>query len=857
MPNEETSQIVTVNSNLKSIFPRKTGEKVGGAAHPKLKETMLTYQTFCHNIKVSDDILNKVVTNLNTKLEAAMKDVVANEEKKAEEDLIKKMTPVTAEAKPVNENLEALKIVRRITNAAKKEKVDAIFLGNGINLTYPKKYEKNDKMVFSCDFENKPKALMIPAILQGICVEIEKNLPKYDSFDKDWQSIYNIGDNWQKVFEGIDIPVQEIKDEEYIDEKDHIDVIQNNKITPAELERRKLQANIGEELEDIRKILGGFGQSHPFKEGLLKREDNLRKMLQEVGMFTASQKIMKDYSNGKTTDIQKVIDQITGYKEPLSKEEHDKVESEINDYYQKPEVQDIIDNLRHKNILYDFNKEEAHEKIIQAERIDNEKRRERINSLENEQIRNQSAIKFLEEPNEYEDKKDIIDENYLLNGAKEQSRLLIAEGESVRAMKEAKMRSEKQEILNLADRYARDIDNFNKVIDLAHKCARELFSREMVKGQAEKYAKNLFEFNKTIDLAHTYANDIFEKDMLKTNAEEYAKKILEINKTMDLARQYAKDIFAQNEKIDIINGADEQAKLLLLNMLTEATNIVNASAERRRQEVRTLNDIGLSTRKIESEAKPKIVENPAPAAKTLVAEPSPVKPVPVQAKPVTVSAPVEQSIKNENKINEIKTHDVEIKEPIKQPNRQKEIEEAKGIVDALLKSTNVRVRTSEDVIDMRKSSNEQARMLKENNQKIAIKELAEQAAMEINNREKSVQVNKEAKKTKPNIITNDELKTLAKTYAKDINEKYKNTLENERRELVELAKQYANDINSKNMNITQDNELGYNIVNLDCRYLDQVSNPTRIKLPSRQRVDNLRINGLNSIEQQKVYRRTI
>ena len=556
---EIANTIIVADSNLKSLAPRKTCEKVGGVPTPKLKLTSATYLTFRHNLTVSDELFKNVIEVLNKKLNVVLKDIEKDEEKTAEEDLIKKITPEKKEKTVVvNENVEAIKIVRKINNATKKEKIDTVLNNNKLLLTNPTNYLDHNGRLYK---KANPKAIMIPAILQGICSEIGKNQDKYEFVEKEDKSNSL---NWKDVFASVivkDENKSQTEEEKNIIEDEYID--NPTKLTLEEFEKRKLQANIGEELKDIRELLNGFGQSTPFREGLIKREKSLKKMLEEVGMFESSSKAMNNYSSGKTTEIQKIIDDVTGYKEPLTLEEHEKKEQEINDYYSDPNVQNLIDDLRLKNKLFDMNQEEAYKKIDEAERVDNERKMELMSTRLIDGMKAESDFEKFNVNSGVDELENNKEKNYILNGAKEQARLLEARNNKKIVLngvkEEAKMLNDGKEISELAKQYAKDILKFNNLIDSAKKYAKDIFEHDFILENAEKYAKDINEFNKVIDLSKIYAQDIYNKYAIKEMADKYAKDIYEYGNIADLAKQYAKDIFDGNR---IIKGAEEQAKVL-------------------------------------------------------------------------------------------------------------------------------------------------------------------------------------------------------------------------------------------------------------------------------------------------------
>lgn len=823
---ENTNQIIVANSNLKSFAPRKSAEKVGGIPVSKAKLTNPTYLTLRHNITINEEILKKTLDQLNAKLAVAFKDIVAQEEKKAEEDLIKKITPETKEEKPVNENVETLKIVRKINNATKKEKIESVFQNNGALLTYKESYLDGNKIAISSS--SKPKAIMIPAILQNICLEIGKGISKYDVVEKK-ENIKS--SNWENLFDFI--KEDEIKEDEInVDENINIDdeQITNNTLTTEEFEKRKLQANIGEELKDIRKLLQGFGQSNPFKEGLIKREEKLKKMLEEIGIFNAV--TTYNYSNGKSTDIQKKIDEITGYKEPLSKEEYDKKEMEINEYYSNPEVMNIIDDLRLKNKLFDMNKPEAYEKIDEAERIDNEKRSEKISSELVSEIDVEKKFIDTDSKNEEEKAKEI---NYIKNGAKEQARLLVAkknrdliiEG----AKEEAKMLNRNNEILSLANAYAKDIHNFNMILDSAQKYANDIYNHDLVKESAEKYAKDINEYNtryakimenakkyaediykkyfikdmadkyandintlnKIIDNAKKYAEDIFNKNKIIDSAEEYAKKINEMNKIVDLAKTYAKDIFARNNRIDIMNAAEEQARIL--NAQNQIADIMKESEERLKN---TMIPNKVETKENSDEIKKKLDEI------------------------------VERSynlINNNNQKVEINSNDIEEANKQNDEVKKDDIEVKKEDIKEQIQPQNQAPRNETEQIPQNKERFDEEKRTKR------LKDI-ENARKMVDELLGKMEVHKES---------DINMHESGKIQAKMLQERYDKEIANNSKE-----KPSEETYSLKEPEIVRE----YDVVEINSRYLNQVESPKKIKLQNRERVDNI-IKSSNTLTNKK------
>ncbi len=232
-----------------------------------------------------------------------------------------------------------------------------------------------------------PKALSVPKLYSSVYGTIMKNgalyklSGKFAGMDPRFDGRADkpvIVANWKLLFGNSqeETPVQEetqaeIKARE--DEAKQVIVEDVKGISQEELSRRKMVGDLGSELKEVAALIESYnGKTSPFYDGLIERKNILDGMLSKV--LDAPDIAKAEISKApvlKKSELQDFIDSTVGYSEPLSEEEYNKKAQEMEDYYSQPEVGQIIEELKHKDILYTYNNPEVYDRVMEAERKNN------------------------------------------------------------------------------------------------------------------------------------------------------------------------------------------------------------------------------------------------------------------------------------------------------------------------------------------------------------------------------------------------------------------------------------------------------------------------------------------------------
>ena len=428
--------------------------------------------------------------------------------------------------------------------------------------TLGKNFGVNVKKGFS------PKALSVPNIYSKTYKVILKNADLYKlatkvvAIDPTLTPIQGtdaevnekiVTANWKNLFDSVDTsPKEEVvvaMNNHSDQDESNFDVVDSRKITDEEISHRKMIGQLGDELEEVRNLKNSTnGIASPFSNGLDEREDSLLSMLSSLsGVEGIAKRKPTEVKKTNNTEFQDLIEHIVGYKEPVSEEEHQRKEESLQEYYSDPEVSEIIDNLRHKDVLFSFNQPDAYNKIMEAERVDNE----RIATKS-------TAIDLLDSSDEasYEDTKDTI--------------------LAIDALKQAEMLQKKEEeyneLLKSAEEQAKMIqqeDERQKIIFGAEEQAQELQQKneraELIEGAEEqaKMLKTLYDFiDKQEELEREKEK---ERQQIVEGAKEQAKMLQHENEMIEIkvgAEEQAQELQKKNEQIELIDSAEKQAKLL-------------------------------------------------------------------------------------------------------------------------------------------------------------------------------------------------------------------------------------------------------------------------------------------------------
>lgn len=471
-----------------------------------------------------------------------------------------------------------------------------------------------------------PKALSVPSLYSKIYSGIFKKSNVYKLADQlmnaDPNLLHNRGievampvANWRSLFDGVQGTKHNqlnVTDKRRKRQETVTPLNEERAVTQEELSHRKLMGQLGDELDEIRKIqTSSEGVASPFNTGLIEREDSLLSMLSNLsGVESIASRKMVNTPKKDNTEFQNLIDRIVGYQEPISDEEHKKEEARQQEYYSNPEVSDIIDKLRHKDMLFTFNQPEVYQSVMEAERLDNEKSAqtskeevlEEMEILDNYEPTT-TTESTLETPDEKsEESKKQEERESIIVGAEEQARLLQKQAEQdeliLGAEEQARIlqnENERIDLINGAEEQAQMLktlyDFMDKQEEMEQAQARE---REKLAEGAKEQAQMLQQANERIDLmngAEEQAQRLYEEakeleeqeeqsmedvanqivyqssmdDDAKNGAEEQAQMIQSENEKKELvagAKKQAQMLQQANERLDLIDGAKEQARMI-------------------------------------------------------------------------------------------------------------------------------------------------------------------------------------------------------------------------------------------------------------------------------------------------------
>ena len=597
---------------------KKKIERISGRYPSKVRFTGATNISLRKNI--NNNLLEKAFAKYNNTYNELRNAVVTKETEKAEQEARDNALEDEKIEKERNAKIAEDNLIARISSAeVAKPRIDFLNIEilklNGRIGTIGNNYGINVKNSFST---NKPKALSVPIIYSKSYKEIMKNsnaglyeLKEVLEEDGNNNELPVVEEkkvaNWKNLFDNIETNTKEeitvaLDSAVDKDEEEYIPIVTKG-VSEEELSQRKLIGELGDELQEVRRLQESTnGLASPFSEGLYERENSLLDMLSNI---SGVERIIKNKNNKSTrninnTEFQNLVEQIVGYKEPISKEEHDSKEREMQLYYSDPEVSETIDNLRHKDLLFSFNQPEAYNKVMEAERKDNERLaiasttfepinvNNEIESKETESKYNQMIFEgAIEQARMLQKENELID---LVNGAEEQAQMLKHQNDLIdieeknmqeqiikqAAEEQARMLQKGNELIDLvngAEEQAQMLKHQNDLIDIEEKNRQE----QIIKQAAEEQAKMLQKENELIDLVNgaeeqaqmlKHQNDLI--DIEEKNRQEQVIK--------QAAEEQARMLQKENELIDLVNGAEEQAQMLN-NVPKEVDNMEQLAAQ--------------------------------------------------------------------------------------------------------------------------------------------------------------------------------------------------------------------------------------------------------------------------------------
>lgn len=588
------------------LVKSKRLERISGRIASKVRFTPATVISLRKNLET--DAIQKSVQKYNSTYSDLRNAVVSAEVAAAEQEARDKALSdsKTQKAEELrNASIEEDNLVAKITSAeVAKPRFTRLKIGvqklRGKFGTLGKNYGVNVKKGFV------PKALSVPKVYSKTYRVILKNAELYKLASQvaasnpelmQVSSQHVSSANWKNLFDNVDSKRNDeinVAMGGVVDTEEEFVPVESKGVSQEELSHRRMIGQLGDELQEIRKLqMSSNGVTSPFSNGLNEREDSLLSMLSNLsGVDSIAQRKVVNLPRKDNTDFQNLIEQIVGYKDPVTDEEHNKEQARLQEYYSNPEVSEIIDNLRHKDVLFSFNQPEAYEKVMAAERIDNERKAAEtiaIDLLDSDDIE-EDEIKAKEE------------KEALIDGAKEQAELLQQENEKIElidaAEEQAHMIQQEEERANIivgAEEQARILQEQNERIDLlqgAEEQARMLKTlndfidkqnelEQSAKAEEERIANEKKEKERAL-------KEQAERAEIVKGAKEQAKQLQKSNERADIlnsAETQARILQAGNEYIELIDGASEQAKML--QQKNEQVNLVSGAEE----QAQLLNDI--------------------------------------------------------------------------------------------------------------------------------------------------------------------------------------------------------------------------------------------------------------------------
>ena len=563
--------IVVVNDDPKFFAPRDRLEKKSGIYPVRARMTNLTFSTFVGSIKQGR--IPKQSEVLNARLKEIRENIIETATEEAEKSI--RESAIGTEFKSTTSELDAKKMLedQKLFDATSVNTISSIFTNNNAILT--ESYldgQKNNTLRTSL-----PRALRVKGSLSKACRIVGKKTPSYIDEIQKRMEVEEANSSWKRLFDGVTLIHEPIEEDQ-----NEVKVIRNApKKTDTSFKSRMVKAQIGDELNDVRRLLNGIGKNTPFNAGLQERERELLRMLSETAGISLNMEKTTVHED-KKTEMQALIEGQVGYVRPLTEEEYKEKAQDVEEYYSDPFVQQNINDLAMKNILFDMNQPESYEKIARAERFDNERRAEMssaIELLEGNTIiteSNKKVPKFtVTEEIAREARKNAEDiirkahEEELAEAKKieEEKQLTILKNDAKVQAAMLQKQNDEIELFEGAQEQAELLNRVNLLLDGAQKQAELLIKQEKeensLKIGAEEQARMLLDLNILLDGANEQAQMLFEKEQNEAMLEDARKEALNIqrlNTLIDDARNQASLLMIQNQKIDFLNDAELEAR---------------------------------------------------------------------------------------------------------------------------------------------------------------------------------------------------------------------------------------------------------------------------------------------------------
>lgn len=596
----------------------KRAERSSGRLPSKLRFTSPTFLSLQKNIK--GKLLEKAFANINGKYSELFSAVEIEEKVKAEEEARRKLSGNSELEKRIEED----EIISKITNSQvvlprlKKTLIELLKLEGRIG-TYKDNFGINVKKGFA---QKPPKALKIKKINTRVYKSVLNKIDLYKIAKKkgidssEEGALANKEPNvpsWRKLFsdvksvpQNVTVAITKSKKDEEEQEQEIVPVV-SNKVSEEDLSYRKMLGQLGDEFELIESYeKSPNGIPLQFKDGFESRKNNLSKIFTDLTGIETSKNKKLDINIKDDTEFQKLIDDVNGYKEPLTDEEHKKMEESLNEYYNREDVKAKIRDLQEKDVLSTFN--QHMNDVLKAESKQNSE--VAVMSVVDSEVETSMSTAELEKSNEYEKIK---------KGAEEQARMLHTLNNYIEARdkfeeeKREEERKERQLILDSAEEEARKIYDNNMILSGAEEEAKRIYNAQkadadkimldkMIKDSAEVEAQNIINDGLKIEEENKTQQMIIE------SAQEEAQRIIE-NEKKSIVREKeleeikeSANVEAQrlNELNKVVSGADEQARMIYEKDLEAENKFLKEGAE---AQAALINDKSLIDKSVYEQAK--------------------------------------------------------------------------------------------------------------------------------------------------------------------------------------------------------------------------------------------------------------
>lgn len=594
------SEILLQTTPVK-MFEGKSSEKPG-----KARISLRTILSLRENINTQK--IEKAIKRLNTIYTELISAVEISEKIKAEEEARKKMLGIAEleekeqQAKTIFEMTESAVVNKRL----KKATISLLKLAGRIGM-----YQGKFAIHVRKDFTQKPpKAINVKKLYSLVYKELMNKIELYEITANNKENIEEVATgqvakpksdgipNWKKLFDGSNLPENiNVDISKTTKNREEPIAVASSKLNEAELRRRETIAQLGDELETI----NGYKKNpvpSQFAEGIVSRAKKLRGMLLNIaGIDTDNFREfdLESVMEIPNTPFQDLIDKITGYQEAPTQEEHEQEQAELEEHYNRSDVQEKMNELMTKDYQTIFGEESGKNMEQYIERL--------------------ASIYA----------RDLDNGNMIFDNSTKHAISLAAKNAALDAAKRGELSKMSDDAaISLASKnFAVEADELNKMVNASSEFALEL--------AASNCALDLNKINQVAEESY--------KEAISLAANNQALEFHELNQTVELATNHALHLAAQNAALDI--DTREQIKEAASKF---AIMLASESLKREKQEhMAAIQSINSELKTLEPEQPVQAQEEvPAPYEEDAPVVPSPAaKPVEPAAVPST-SAPYKE-----------------------------------------------------------------------------------------------------------------------------------------------------------------------------------------------------------------------